>query len=282
MSCLYGTNPMAGLISHNVSKAGVEAFTKYAAAEFAGFGIRVNAISACPVDTNSLRFVRVEESEIEKFNKKMEKYIPMGRIARPDDITKVVAFLASDRSKNITGQIIRVDGGRGLTSSGYVHYKGRENMNSRFEPDGEKKQMSNLFGLINLKTEKKEDIPKDEKGLKKYINDKIKESNFSTNLTDAFNQDNLYYKNVDNNDQRLTEKYLKGKNPNPLYDLKKSKQQKYSKNPGFASVNMIMSNDSQFKNNSQIKPVRSYINPNKNNMILEKDDEPKDSKFKFS
>ena len=282
MSCLYGTNPMAGLISHNVSKAGVEAFTKYAAAEFAGFGIRVNAISACPVDTNSLRFVRVEESEIEKFNKKMEKYIPMGRIARPDDITKVVAFLASDRSKNITGQIIRVDGGRGLTSSGYVHYKGRENMNSRFEPDGEKKQMSNLFGLINLKTEKKEDIPKDEKGLKKYINDKIKESNFSTNLTDAFNQDNLYYKNVDNNDQRLTEKYLKGKNPNPLYDLKKSKQQKYSNNPGFASVNMIMSNDSQFKNNSQIKPVRSYINPNKNNMILEKDDEPKDSQFKFS
>ena len=282
MSCLYGTNPMAGLISHNVSKAGVEAFTKYAAAEFAGFGIRVNAISACPVDTNSLRFVRVEESEIEKFNKKMEKYIPMGRIARPDDITKVVAFLASDRSKNITGQIIRVDGGRGLTSSGYVHYKGIQNMNSRFEPDGEKKQMSNLFGLLNLNTERKEDIPKDEKGLKKYINDKIKESNFSTNLTDAFNQDNLYYKNVDNNDQRLTEKYLKGKNPNPLYDLKKSKQQKYSKNPGFASVNMIMSNDSQFKNNSQIKPVRSYINPNKNNMILEKDDEPKDSQFKFS
>ena len=43
-----------------------------------------------------------------------------------------------------------------------------------------------------------------------------------------------------------------------------------------------MSNDSQFKNNSQIKPVRSYINPNKNNMILEKDDEPKDSQFKFS
>ena len=155
MSCLYGTNPMVGLISHNVSKTGVEAFTRYAAAEFACFGIRVNAISACPVDTNSLRFVKVEEAEIDNFNKKMEKNNPMGRIARPDDITKVVAFLASDRSKNITGQIIRVDGGRGLTSSGYVHYKGRENMNSRFERDGEKKQISNLFGLFNLKTENK-------------------------------------------------------------------------------------------------------------------------------
>ena len=155
MSCLYGTNPMVGLISHNVSKTGVEAFTRYAAAEFACFGIRVNAISTCPVDTNSLRFVKVEEAEIDNFNKKMEKNNPMGRIARPDDITKVVAFLASDRRKNITGQIIRVDGGRGLTSSGYVHYKGRENMNSRFEPDGEKKQISNLFGLFNLKTENK-------------------------------------------------------------------------------------------------------------------------------
>ena len=246
MSCLYGTNPMSGMISHNVSKAGVEALTKYAAAEFAGYGIRVNAITACPVDTNSMRFLRVEEKEIEKFNKKMESAIPMGRIARPDDITKVIAFLASDRSKNITGQVIRVDGGRGLTSSGYVHYKGMFNMNSRFEPDGEKKTMSNLFGLSNLvRIEKKEEIPKDEKGLKKFINDKLKESNFSTNLIDAFNQNNLSYKNVDNNDQRLTEKYLNGKNPNPKYDLKKSRKQKYTKNPTYASVNMkIMNNDS--------------------------------------
>ena len=43
-----------------------------------------------------------------------------------------------------------------------------------------------------------------------------------------------------------------------------------------------MSNDSQMKNNSQIKPIMSYINPNKNNIILEKDDEPKDSKPKYS
>jgi len=285
MSCLYGTNPMSGIISHNVSKAGVEAFTRYAAAEFAGFGIRVNAISACPVDSNSMRFLKVEEAEIELFNKKMEKYIPMGRIARPDDITKVIAFLASDRSKNITGQIIRVDGGRGLTSSGYVHYKGIFNMNSRFEPDGEKRQISNLFGLgnlINFRIEKKEDIPKDEKGLKKFINDKLKESNFSTNLIDAFNQNNLLYKSVDNNDTRLTEKYLKGKNPNPLYDLKKSKKQKYTKNPGFASVNMVINNDSQIKNDSQINPVKSYINPIKNNTIFENNDEPKDRKAEFS
>ena len=49
-----------------------------------------------------------------------------------------IVFLASERSKRMTGQIIKVDGGRYLTSSGYVHYRGMKNMNSRFEPDGRK------------------------------------------------------------------------------------------------------------------------------------------------
>ena len=267
MSCLYGTNPMAGMISHNISKAGLEALTRYAAAEFSAFGIRVNAITACPVDTNSMRLMQVDNAEIEKFNKNMEKNIPLGRIARPDDITKVIVFLASERSKNITGQIIRVDGGRGLTSSGYVHYKGMLKMNSRFEPDGEKRQINNLFGLgnlLNIKIEQKEDVPKDEKELKKFINNKIKESNFSTNLSDAFISNNPMYKIVDNNDQRLTDKFLKGKNPNPLYDLKKYKKQIYGKNTGFNSVNIIMNNDSMQSSNL-FKPSKSVIGNNQIN-----------------
>jgi enoyl-[acyl-carrier-protein] reductase (NADH) len=291
MSCLYGTNPMAGMISHNVSKAGLEALTRYAAAEFSGFGIRVNAITACPVDTNSMRLMQVENSEIEKFNKNMEKNIPFGRIARPDDITKVIVFLASERSKNITGQIIRVDGGRGLTSSGYVHYRGMMNMNSRFEPDGEKKQINNLFGLgdlIGVKIKKKEEVPKDEKELKRFINNKIKESNFSTNLSDAFASSNPSYKIVDNNDQRLTDKFLKGKNPNPLYDLKKYKKQIYGKNTGFASVNIIMNNDSmqmpnQNLNRTQIKPAMSFNNNlQNNNFNLNKSNGPEDSKPNYN
>ena len=281
MSCLYGTNPMCGMISHNISKAGVEALTRYAAAELSGFGIRVNAISACPVDTNSLRFLKVENEEIEKFNKKMEKYIPMGRIARPDDITKVIAFLASDRSKNITGQIIRVDGGRGLTSSGYVHYRGMNNMNSRFEPDGEKMQMNNLFGLgnlINYRIEKKEYIPKGEAALKKFIDEKMKESNFSTNLKDAFNQNNPLYRKIENNDEKLKEKYLQGKNPNPLYDIKKNRKQIYTKNTGFQSVNLA--NNNSYFINSQIKPNMSYNINNDNKNIIEKSNEPKDKNNK--
>ena len=281
MSCLYGTNPMAGMISHNISKAGLEALTRYAAAEFSAFGIRVNAITACPVDTNSMRLMQVDNAEIEKFNKNMEKNIPLGRIARPDDITKVIVFLASERSKNITGQIIRVDGGRGLTSSGYVHYKGMLKMNSRFEPDGEKRQINNLFGLgnlLNIKIEQKEDVPKDEKKLKKFINNKIKESNFSTNLSDAFISNNPMYKIVDNNDQRLTDKFLKGKNPNPLYDLKKYKKQIYGKNTGFNSVNIIMNNDSMQSSNL-FKPSKSVIGNNQinNKFNMNKSEGPKDN-----
>ena len=281
MSCLYGTNPMAGMISHNISKAGLEALTRYAAAEFSAFGIRVNAITACPVDTNSLRLMQVDNAEIEKFNKNMEKNIPLGRIARPDDITKVIVFLASERSKNITGQIIRVDGGRGLTSSGYVHYKGMLKMNSRFEPDGEKRQINNLFGLgnlLNIKIEQKEDVPKDEKELKKFINNKIKESNFSTNLSDAFISNNPMYKIVDNNDQRLTDKFLKGKYPNPLYDLKKYKKQIYGKNTGFNSVNIIMNNDSMQSSNL-FKPSKSVIGNNQinNKFNMNKSEGPKDN-----
>ena len=256
MSCLYGTRPMSGLISYTVSKAGLEALTRYVAAEFASIGIRVNAVTACPVETNSLRLVQLPESEIEYFNKKMEKNIPLGRIARPDDITKVIAFLASERSKNITGQIIKVDGGRSLTSSGYIHYKGMKNMNSRFEPDGEKTSswLENFFNINDNNI----NIPKGGKELKKFIDQKIKESNFSTNLADA-HKSNYPYKNVDVNDQKLKEKYLQGKNPNPLYD----KLEKSHINYGI-SVNPAM-HDNSFQNNINIKKNNSYNINNTNN-----------------
>ena len=53
LSCLYGTKPQNGLTSYCMSKAGIEMMTKFAAGEFSAEGIRVNAITACPIDTNS-------------------------------------------------------------------------------------------------------------------------------------------------------------------------------------------------------------------------------------
>ena len=215
LSCLYGTRPMYGVITYAMSKAGLETLTRYAAGEFANLNIRINAISACPVKTNSFRYVKVSEDEINYFNKKMEKDIPLGRIAKPDDIVKVIIFLASNRSTKITGQIIKVDGGRSLTSSGYVHYKGLENMNVKIEPDSV--NMKNFVENFFNKEEKKLDRPitnKDE--LKKFVEETISQSNFSTRDRDAhFNIISNYYK-VRETDTNLTNRYLKGSIPNYL------------------------------------------------------------------
>ena len=209
MSCLYGNRPMCGMISYAMSKAGLDTLTKYAAAELANRKIRVNAICPCPVKTNSLRYVNVSDAEISQFEKKMEKNIPMGRMALPEDIVKVVSFLASQRSSKITGQVIRVDGGRGLTSSGYVHYRGMRNMNSRFEPDGV--NMAEWFGSVGkMFTGEKDVVPiQDEMKLKQFIDEKIRMSNFSTRDSDAHTTINANYKNIEGNDDKLAKKFLK-------------------------------------------------------------------------
>ena len=152
----------------------LDTLTKYAAAELANRKIRVNAICPCPVKTNSLRYVNVSDAEISQFEKKMEKNIPMGRMALPEDIVKVVSFLASQRFSKITGQVSRVDGGRGLTSSGYVHYRGMRNMNSRFEPDGV--NMAEWFGSVGkMFTGEKDVVPiQDAIKLKQFIDEKIR------------------------------------------------------------------------------------------------------------
>ena len=224
ISCLYGTRPMYGVISYAISKAGLEALTRYAAADFASLGIRINAITACPVDTNSFRYIYMNENEINYFKTKMENNIPLGRMARPDDIVKVIAFLSSKRSEKITGQIIKVDGGRSLTSSGYIHYKGMNNMNSRFEPDG--MPLQKLIGNFFNNDKKMEKCIEDKNELKKFVEENISQSNYSTRLTDAHKNINPTYKVIDANEELLKVRYLKGNSPNKLLDKKENNQGK--------------------------------------------------------
>ena len=200
---------MCGMISGCMSKAGLEALTRYAAAELAVQGVRVNAVVPCPVESNIMRILQVPDKELNAFRDKMAKNIPLGRIAQPDDIVKVVSFLASKRSKRITGQIIRVDGGRGLTSSGYVHYLGCRSMNARFEPDGVT-MSAWIDGLKNkiIKKDLENTIPDDPTKLQQFIDEKIAESNFSTKDSDAHTSINAIYKKVDNNDLNLKDKFL--------------------------------------------------------------------------
>ena len=212
VSCLYGTRPMQGLISFSMAKAGLEAFTKVAAGELAFNNIRVNCVSCSPIISNSLRYVQANEKENALMEEKMKKNIPLGRIAYPSDPAKAIVFLCSKRAESITGQIIKVDGGRNLTSSGYVHYKGYYNMNSRFEPNDE--SLWNKFNIFNLfKKEEKNGIKKvenmNEKELDKFINKTISESNFSIDLKDDIEEEDNQSSNLNikNQFEKINETY---------------------------------------------------------------------------
>ena len=257
MSCMYGTKPMCGFISYSMSKAGLETLTKYAAAEMAYLNIRINAISACPINTNSLRYINISEKEIKEFNKKMEKNIPLGRIAEGDDIVKVIIFLASKRSKKITGQIIKVDGGRGLTSSGYIHYKGLFNMNSKIEPDKDIILQSGDICYNLCEKNKIMDKPiTDKNELKKFVEKTIKNSNFSTRNMEAFyNVKNDYYQ-VENNNNLLSQKFLTDESKNELLKLNPEKEIEYDiKNVNINCYNNdnININENKINNNKSIK-----------------------------
>ncbi len=93
-----------------ISKAALETLVKYLAAELAPKGIRVNCVSGGPVETDALKsFSRYAELKKEVIQK-----TPAGRIGEPDDLARVVAFLASPESRWIYGQTLVADGGLSL------------------------------------------------------------------------------------------------------------------------------------------------------------------------
>jgi len=93
-----------------ISKAALEALVRSLAVELAPKKIRVNAVSGGLVKTDAIQFF----PEHEKFEKEVLERTPAGRIAEPDDLARIVAFLASSDSAWITGQTIVADGGLSL------------------------------------------------------------------------------------------------------------------------------------------------------------------------
>ena len=96
-------------VNRSVARASaVIGLTKYIAGYWAKYGIRCNTI--CPGLTKT-NIVVVGEGEI-KDKKEHETKIPLGRIAEPEDMAKVVLFLVSDESGYMTGQTLHVNGGK--------------------------------------------------------------------------------------------------------------------------------------------------------------------------
>ncbi|WP_156154094.1 enoyl-[acyl-carrier-protein] reductase FabL [Domibacillus tundrae] len=93
-----------------VSKAAVEALTRYLAVEFAEKNIVVNAVSGGAIDTNALKHFSNRDEILED----AKQNTPAGRIVEMEDIVQAVLFLTSPGAFMIRGQTIIVDGGRSL------------------------------------------------------------------------------------------------------------------------------------------------------------------------
>jgi 2-hydroxycyclohexanecarboxyl-CoA dehydrogenase len=95
---------------YGAAKAGLIGFTKTLAREEARHGIRVNCI--CPGLTDTPQFqANLANPEIGKIMRSVEKWIPLKRFGKPEEIAKVVLFFVSDDSSFVTGQVLSVSGG---------------------------------------------------------------------------------------------------------------------------------------------------------------------------
>jgi 3-oxoacyl-[acyl-carrier protein] reductase len=94
------------------SKGGIIAFTKAIAAELAPSGIIVNCVSPGWVDTDMSSHVLSDRRKRSEIN----KLIPRGRVANPDEIAGPVVFLASDLANHLVGSVVSVNGGSVLSS----------------------------------------------------------------------------------------------------------------------------------------------------------------------
>ena len=105
ISSISGILGNAGQANYAASKAGIIGLTKSVSRELAGRGINVNAIAPGFIETGMTEVLSdaVKEAAV--------KQIPMGHFGKPEDVAELAVFLASDKAKYITGQVICVDGG---------------------------------------------------------------------------------------------------------------------------------------------------------------------------
>jgi len=96
-----------GQTEYSASKGAIDSMTRSLAAQWAQFGIRVNAVAPTFVETDLTHAVLADES----FAAGLRESIPMGRWAETSDVVGPVLFLASPASGFITGQILYIDGG---------------------------------------------------------------------------------------------------------------------------------------------------------------------------
>jgi len=112
ISSIHGRVAKANLGPYCSTKAAIDMFSKQLAVELAPHGIHVNVVAAGTITTDiNLPLYKSTRPEDRELKEAVLKRIPLGRIGEPEEIGRVVAFLASDAASYITGAVLYVDGG---------------------------------------------------------------------------------------------------------------------------------------------------------------------------
>ncbi len=109
MSSVNGTLTIPSIASYNVSKGGINQLTRVMALSLADQGVRVNAVAPGTIATELARSAVLTSDEAKA---RIMSRTPMKRLGEPSEIADAVAWLLSDASSYVTGEIVVVDGGR--------------------------------------------------------------------------------------------------------------------------------------------------------------------------
>jgi NAD(P)-dependent dehydrogenase (short-subunit alcohol dehydrogenase family) len=111
VSSAVSTTGTAWTAAYTATKAALDGLTRSLAAEFGAGGVRVNTVRPGVVATDMGRFVTDDPQALAGYG----AAVPLGRVATPEDVAEVVAFLAGPGAAYVTGQELTVDGGWGVT-----------------------------------------------------------------------------------------------------------------------------------------------------------------------
>lgn len=114
LSSINAYTGMPNTAIYAASKAALNSFTRTAATELAPRKIRINSVNPGPIATSIFEKTGLEQEQLENLGQAIQNRIPLKRYGQPEEIAKLVAFLASDHASFITGSEYNIDGGTNI------------------------------------------------------------------------------------------------------------------------------------------------------------------------
>jgi 3-oxoacyl-[acyl-carrier protein] reductase len=108
VTSINGLRGKFGQTNYSASKAGIVGYTKAVAKELGAFDVTVNAVAPGLIETAMLKASEARDKIVDMAMAE----IVLKRVGQPEDLANVIAFLASDKARHVTGEVIKVDGGQ--------------------------------------------------------------------------------------------------------------------------------------------------------------------------